>query len=237
MDADDQAFASPKTPAVELVSGHGEASQSKGEEIANGITHAIGFLAALAAMPILAVEAVRHGDTWRLVGGLVFAASAALLFASSTIYHAIPHPRAKRVLRVLDHVSIYVLIAGTYTPLTIGVLRGGWGWSLFGVVWTLALFGIVAKTTIGMRFPRASTALYLLMGWLAVVATGPMLRVLSWEQFAWIVAGGLCYTLGVPFYAWKRRRYAHAIWHVFVLGGAVCHFFAVLLSMRISPPA
>lgn len=208
-----------------------ERHQTFGEELANSITHGVGFFASLAAIPVLALAASRHGDTLRLIGGVTFAISAAILFGASSLYHALPASTAKRVFRVLDHAGIYVLIAGTYTPFTIGVMRGGWGWALFGVVWGMAVAGIVAKSTIGMRFARASTVLYLMLGWLAIIAIPPALEAFTWHQIAWIAAGGLFYTVGVPFYAWKNRRYMHAVWHVFVLGGAICHFVAVLSAM------
>jgi hemolysin III len=161
----------------------------------------------------------------------VFGASALLLFTTSVLYHGTTSPRLKPRLRLLDHSAIYVLIAGTYTPFALGVLDGGWGWTLFGLVWGLALAGITAKLTVGFRFPLASTLLYLAMGWIGVVAARPLMQSLTPTELTWIVAGGLVYTAGVPFYLWKKRRYAHAVWHLFVLGGVACHFVAVLSVM------
>jgi hemolysin III len=203
------------------------------EEIAHTATHAIGALASLIAIPWL-VLAAPAGDGWRLAGGLTFSLSALLLFSTSCLYHSSTSERLKPVLRTLDHSAIFVLIAGTYTPFTIGVMRGAWGWWLFGVIWTLAALGVLAKLTLGFRFPRLSTFMYLGMGWAAVIAIKPLSESLTQDQLAWLLAGGLFYTLGVPFYAWKQRHYTHAIWHVFVLGGVTCHFMAVLGMM--SPP-
>ncbi|MFO1427968.1 MAG: hemolysin III family protein [Steroidobacteraceae bacterium] len=198
------------------------------EEVLHTATHALGVLASLVAIPWLAVEAATRGDALRLVSGVVFGTTALLLFSTSCLYHATRGERLKSLMRVLDHSAIYLLIAGTYTPFTIGVMRGAWGWSLFGVIWGLAVLGVASKLTIGFRYPRLSTALYLGMGWAAMDAVQPLAANLSAAQLRWLVAGGLLYTAGVPFYIWKRRRYTHAIWHLFVLGGVACHFVAVL---------
>ena len=163
-----------------------------------------------------------------MVGAVVFGVSAALLYFTSTLYHAIPTPRAKRVLRVVDHGAIYVLIAGTYTPFTLGVLRGPWGWTLLGLIWGLAALGIVLKAMGGIRYPRLSLALYLAMGWLVVVAAKPLWQLVpAWGLF-WLAAGGLAYTAGVGFYAASRLPYRHFVWHLFVLAGTACHAVAVL---------
>jgi hemolysin III len=201
------------------------------EEIANAVTHGVGLLAAAVALPWLIVAAVAARDEWRLTGVIVFAVSALLLFTASTLYHALPSGRAKRVFRVFDHAAIYLLIAGTYTPFTIGVMRGAWGWILFAIVWAFAVCGVVLKATAGFRFPIASTVLYVAMGWIAVVAIRPLLLTLTPTEIAWLVAGGIVYTAGVPFYA-SRRPFSHAVWHLFVLGGAICHFVAVLGLVR-----
>lgn len=201
---------------------------SLGEEIANSVTHGVALLASLAALPILLVVAVARGDPWQVVGAAIFGATLIMLYTASTLYHALPESRAKRVFRVLDHSAIYLLIAGTYTPFALGALRGAWGWALFGAVWTLAALGITAKATLGFRFPRLSTVIYLLMGWLAVVAFRPLSTQVGPAGLAWLVAGGLCYTAGVIFFAWERIRYGHMVWHLFVAAGSVCHFFAVL---------
>jgi hemolysin III len=199
-----------------------------GEEIANSVTHGVALAASIAALPLLIVAAAARGDPWQIVGGSIFGATLILLYAASTLYHALPHSRAKRVFRVLDHSAIYLLIAGTYTPFALGALRGAWGWALFGSVWTLAVLGITAKATLGFRFPRLSAAVYVAMGWLAVVAIRPLSNELGLAGIMWLIAGGLCYTAGVVFFAWERLRYGHMVWHIFVTAGSVCHFFAVL---------
>jgi hemolysin III len=205
---------------------------SRGEELAHWATHALGAVASLAGIAWLLATAVANGASpWRAIGGVVFGASALLLFTTSVLYHATTSPRLKPRLRLLDHSAIYVLIAGTYTPFALGVLDGAWGWTLFGLVWGLALAGIAAKLTLGFRFPLASTLLYLAMGWIGVVAARPLMQSLTPAELTWIVAGGLVYTAGVPFYLWKNRPYAHAVWHLFVLGGVACHFVAVLSVM------
>lgn len=196
------------------------------EELAHSLTASLGVIACLVAIPWLAWTAA--GDAPRLVAGLVFGTSALGVFVTSVIYHAARQPERKVVLRKLDHAAIYLLIAGTYTPITLIAMRGAWGWTLFACTWTLAVLGIIAKTTLGFRFPRLSTVLYVLMGWIGVVAIGPLAEALSRTELAWIIAGGLVYTAGVPFYVWKSRRYTHAVWHLFVLGGVACHFAAVL---------
>ena len=201
---------------------------SLGEEIANSVTHGVALLASVAALPILVVMAVVRRDPWQVVGGAVFGATLILLYTASTLYHALPQPRAKRVFRVLDHSAIYLLIAGTYTPFALGALRGAWGWTLLAAVWTLAALGITAKATLGFRFPRLSTAIYLMMGWLGIIAVGPLVAQVGPAGVAWIVGGGLCYTAGVIFFAWERLRYGHMVWHLFVTAGSVCHFCAVL---------
>lgn len=207
---------------------------SAGEEIAHSVTHGIGAVLSLLAIPLLAVTAALHGDTLRLVGGVAFGVTALLMFGTSTLYHAARRPRAKKVLRTLDHSAIYLLIAGTYTPFTIGVMRGSVGWTLFGIVWTLAMVGILAKVTGRLRIPMLSAALYVAIGWIGMLVAKQLSAGLTPEQFAWLVAGGVIYTLGVPFYVWKRRPYAHAVWHLFVLAGVGCHFMAVLgvMSLR-----
>ena len=184
---------------------------SLGEEIANAVTHGLGLAASLIGMPVLVVAAAGRGDAALVVGCSVFAASLIALYAASTLYHAVRPSRAKQLLRVVDHVAIYLLIAGTYTPFTLGVLRGAWGWTLFGLVWSFAALGIVFKTVLGMRYPRASTVFYLAMGWLAVVAVRPIVAQVPWPGLVWIAAGGLLYTGGVVFYVLEHRRYSHAV--------------------------
>jgi hemolysin III len=204
-------------------------SQSLGEEIANSIVHGLGLAGSLAALFVLVLVAAGRHDPWQIVGGAVFGVTLVLLYLASTLYHALPVCRAKHVLRVLDHVAIYLLIAGTYTPFMLGVLRGPWGWTLLGTIWSLALLGIIVKCTVGFRFPRLSTAIYVAMGWLVLIAANPLVRHVSPAGLAWLLAGGVCYTGGVAFYATDRRmRYGHAVWHLFVLAGSTCHFLAVL---------
>lgn len=201
---------------------------SLGEEVANSVTHGLGLLASLVGVPVLLATAVAAHDTALIIGSTVFGASLVGLYAASTLYHALPPSRAKRVFRVIDHAAIYLLIAGTYTPFTLGVLRGGWGWLLLGIVWSFAVLGILFKTLGGLRFPRVSTLLYLVMGWLAVVTLRPLAAALPGAGLGLLLVGGLLYTGGVIFFVWERPRYNHTVWHLFVLGGSACHFLAVL---------
>ncbi len=204
--------------------------QTMGEEIANSVSHGAGLLAAAAGVPFLilrGLHSVRGAPA--VVGAVVFAAAVVLVYTASSVYHAWPRGRAKHVLRVVEHSAIFFLIAGTYTPFTLSVLRGPLGWTLLVVVWTLALFGVGLKVFGGLRYPRLSTGLYLAMGWMAVVAIRPLYLGLPHAGFLWLVAGGLSYTLGVVFYLTDHRlRYGHFLWHLFVMGGTACHFFVVL---------
>lgn len=202
--------------------------QTVGEELANAVSHGAGFVAAVIATPFLLAAAARNGGLADLVGAAVFVATVMLAYLASTLYHAVPWPRLKSVLRAVDHSAIFLLIAGTYTPFTLGVLRGGWGWTLFGLVWTLALFGVVMKAFGGVRLPKLSMGIYLGMGWLIVVAIVPLVERMPPAGLAWLVTGGLAYTGGVAFYALDRYRYCHFIWHLFVLAGTACHFVAVM---------
>jgi len=203
--------------------------QSLGEEIANSLSHGIGLLLAIAAIPILVVASASHAGAAQITGVSIFGATMVLAYLSSALYHALPAGKAKRVMQLVDHAAIFLLIAGTYTPFTLGALWGAWGWSLFGVVWGLALMGIVLKTCVGTRYQNLSVSLYLAMGWLVLIAIRPLyLHVPGWGLF-WLVMGGLAYTIGVVFFVLDEKvRYAHAIWHVFVLAGTCCHFVAVL---------
>lgn len=203
---------------------------SRAEELANSLTHGAGLVGSLVALPILLLATTRgEGDGWHLAGSVIYGISLILLYGASTCYHALREGRAKEVLRVLDHSAIYLLIAGTYTPFMLGALRGPWGWSMLAIVWSLALVGIVGKWTIGFRFPWLSTALYLGMGWLIVVAMRPLATHVPRSGLLWLLAGGLCYTGGVVFYVRDQRmRFGHAWWHLCVLGGSVCHYVAVL---------
>lgn len=200
----------------------------RGEDVANSVTHGLGLLASLVGLPVLVLAAAGRGDALEVVGASVFGASLVALYAASTTYHAWPRTPTRGTLQVVDHAAIYLLIAGTYTPFTLGVLRGAWGWTLFGVVWSLAAAGVVTKLLLGVRGPRLSTVLYVAMGWLGIVAIRPMTEHLPAAGLAWLLAGGLLYTAGIAFYAWERLRYGHAVWHLFVLGGSACHFVAVL---------
>jgi hemolysin III len=203
-------------------------SQSNGEETANAFTHGIGLVASLLAFPVLVGGAASRYDAWQVTGVVVFGTTLVALYAASTLYHATRHPKVKRRLRVVDHCAIYLLIAGTYTPFTLGVLRGAWGWTLLGVIWTLALSGVAFKTIGGFRFPRLSVAVYLAMGWACLVAIGPIVARVPPHGVAWLVAGGLLYSLGTVFYSATRLRYTHTVWHLFVLAGSGCHVLAVL---------
>ena len=202
--------------------------ETRREEIANSITHGIGAALSIAALSVLVVFAGLRGDAWRVVSFAIYGATLVLLYLASTFYHVFPNPRVKRVFHVFDHSAIFLLIAGSYTPFCLVTIRGGWGWSLFGVVWGIAIFGIVFKAFFTGRYNFVSTALYIAMGWIAVIAIRPLVAQLPTGAFAWILLGGLSYTVGVVFYAWERLPYGHAIWHLFVLGGSTLHFFAVL---------
>jgi len=199
---------------------------SRPEELAHALTAGLGIVACADALPWLAY--VSYGDTARLIAALVFGASTLAMFVTSVIYHWERDPGRKVAFRKLDHAAIYLLIAGTYTPVALLALRGVQGWVLFAIVWTLAALGIVAKTTVGFRFPRLSTLLYLAMGWICILVIQPLSVNLTGAELTWLIAGGLVYTAGVPFYVWKSRRFTHAIWHLFVLGGVACHFAAVV---------
>lgn len=199
-----------------------------GEEIANSVSHGVALLASIAALPVLVVSALRRHDAAQVAAVSIFGATLIALYASSMLYHAVRAPRAKRILRVFDHGAIYLVIAGSYTPFTLGVLRGPWGWALLFAIWTLAFAGIALKAGFGFGYPKLSTALYLVMGWLVVLAIRPLLAVMSTAGLIWLIAGGLCYTLGVVFFAWERLPYSHFTWHLFVFCGSACHFFAIL---------
>jgi hemolysin III len=198
-----------------------------GEEVAHSVTHGVGLLASVAGLVVLVVQAAATRDPWRITACAVYATTLVLLYGTSTLYHALSATRARRVFRVLDHSAIFLLIAGTYTPFALVSLRGPWGWSLLGIVWSLALLGITAKAVFGTRWPILSTALYVVMGWVVLVAVKPLVANVPPAAIAWLVAGGLAYTSGLVFYAWTRLRYSHAIWHLFVLAGSACHFVAV----------
>lgn len=197
--------------------------------MANSITHGIGIALSLAAFVILVVYASRQGDSWKIISFSIYCTSLVLLYAASTLYHSFSEPRLKHYLKIIDHSAIYLLIAGTYTPFMLVMLRDSIGWILFIIIWCLALMGICFKFFFAHRFRILSTILYLAMGWMIIFAFKPMLNNIPEGGLYWLLAGGVFYSLGVIFYLWKKLLYNHAIWHLFVLGGSICHFFAVLL--------
>jgi hemolysin III len=201
------------------------------EELANALTHGLGATAALAGGAVLITLAALHGDGWQLGASIVFGVALLLLYLASTLYHAIQHPVAKGRLKVFDHCAIYVLIAGTYTPFTLIGLRGPVGWWLFGMIWTLALVGVVFKLFYTGRFKRLSTLIYLAMGWLILVAAKPLFSALDAWTLGWLIAGGVFYTLGTFFYHRPSMRYSHAVWHLFVLAGSISHYIAVFAQI------
>lgn len=203
--------------------------QTRGEELVNALTHGIGAALSIAALVILLVFAVAEGDVWRIVGVSIFGATLINLYLASTLYHAVTSPRIKRILKIVDHSSINLLIAGSYTPITLVTLNGPWGWTLFGIIWALAIFGIVRDIFLpDLKFLAVS--LYIGMGWLVVIAAGPMMELAQSNLLILLALGGLCYTGGVVFYIW-RFKFNHAIWHLFVLAGSILHFFGILLYL------
>jgi len=208
---------------------HAERAQSFGEELANAISHGLGCLLALVALPVLVLAAARSGGAAEVVGVSLFVGSMVLLYGVSTLYHALPPGRAKHWFNRLDHASIFVFIAGSYMPYLLGVLRGAWGWTLFGVIWGIAAFGVGAKLLHRLRHPLWSTGLYVAMGWVALVAVVPLFERLQAPELTWLVAGGLAYTLGAVVFLFDSRwRYGHFVWHLFVLAGSSCHAVAAL---------
>lgn len=207
-----------------------------GEEIAHAVTHGLGILLAIAGLTVLVAYSTRYGDSRHIVGSAIFGSTLVLMYTASTLYHSIPLPRARKVLRIIDHTMIYFLIAGSYTPFTLVTLNGPWGWTLFGITWGLALAGVVFKVFATGRLQKLSLAIYLSMGWCVVVAIRPLIGALATGGLVLLVIGGLCYTGGVVFYVRERLRYHHAIWHVFVLAGSVFHYFAVLFYVMPQPP-
>jgi hemolysin III len=198
------------------------------EEVANAVTHGLGALLSIAALVIMVVFAARDGDSLKIVSASIFGASLILLYSSSTFYHASP-PSLKEFSQKIDHSAIYLLIAGTYTPFTLVTLSGAWGWWVFGIIWFLAVCGIIFQVFFySDRLRIISTIIYLLMGWMVIVAIKPLVNNMELNGLWWLLAGGLSYSGGVAFYLWKKLPFAHSIWHLFVLGGSICHFFAVL---------
>lgn len=205
-----------------------EHAQTRGEEIANSISHGLAVVAVLVGAPFLIIHAVQQGTVWNIVGASVFIGCASLLYLGSTLYHAIPHAKARRVFHVLDHSGIFLLIAGTYTPLMLGLLRGWWGFAVLGVIWFLALSGIVLKALRLITHRRWSNVLYLGMGWMVLIVARPLWEKVPPMFFVWLLAGGLAYSFGILFYNAKRLRYSHFIWHLFVITGTTLHYVAIL---------
>ncbi len=203
------------------------------EEVANSVTHGLGLLAGIVGAVVLVVLGAERGEAWHVVSAAVYGITLVALYAASTLYHVLKGTRAGGALRVLDHCAIYLLIAGTYTPITLVSLRGGWGWTLFGLVWSLALAGIVFKILATGRFAVLSTVVYVLMGWLCIIAVKPMLVLLSPGALALLAAGGVLYTAGTVFYHSRRVPYSHAVWHLFVVAGSVCHYLAIALYVLV----
>lgn len=202
--------------------------QSLLEEIANSISHGLGLTAAVIGTPFLIYHAMQYENTSFIVATCVFATSVLILYLSSTLYHAIPAGNTKDIFRIIDHSAIYLLIAGTYTPFTVGVLKGVWGWSLLGAVWSIALIGIILKAIGKVSHPILSTSLYLIMGWAVLIAIEPLYNKVQTAGLIWLIAGGLFYSVGVYFFANDSRfKYGHFVWHLFVLAGTICHYFAV----------
>ncbi len=204
-----------------------------GEELANSITHGIGVFLGIAILAVLVVFSSLRKSAWEVVSCSIYGATFILLYLGSTLYHSARNPRTRRVLKVVDHSAIYLLIAGTYTPYALAPLRGALGWTIFGVIWGCALLGIFFKVFFTGRFKVVSLASYLFMGWFCIVAVRPLYRELTTAGFVFFAAGGLCYTLGAVFYAWKSMPWSHAIWHLFVLAGSLCHFFSILFGIAL----
>lgn len=212
-----------------MITNISRAQYAKKEEIANWITHAVALLLSITALVLMVVYSARYGDAYHVVSSAVFGTTLILLYGASTLYHLVPVSRLKKVFQKLDHAMIYLLIAGTYTPYTLVNLRGPWGWSIFGVVWGVALTGLLLELIMKKRLGWLSVSLYLCLGWLIVVAVKPLMVHLGGGGMVLLVAGGLFYSLGVIFYLWKRLPFQHAIWHIFVIAGSLCHFFSIFL--------
>ena len=200
-----------------------------GEEIASSVIHGIGTLLAITGLGVLTVYASILGDAWHITSCSIFGATLVILYTASTLYHSIQLPKAKNILRIIDHSAIFLLIAGTYTPFLLVNLRGPWGWSLFGVIWGVAVFGIAFQHILIKKWRMLSVILYVAMGWTVVVAIRPLISSLETGGLVLLVLGGVIYSLGLIFYGWRKMPYSHAIWHVFVLAGSILHFFAILI--------
>jgi len=206
-------------------------TQSLGEEITNSITHGVGIGLSIAALVILVVLASRRGDAWRIVSFSIYGASLILLYMSSTLYHSSVNPKIKKIFRIIDHSAIYLLIAGTYTPVTLTLMRGAWGWTLFGLAWGMAIGGIIITALLLDKLKSLLVLSYVAMGLLVVIAIKPMMQVVPRGMIIWLFIGGACYLLGIIFYLWKRLPYHHPIWHIFVLGGSISHFLGILFYL------
>ncbi|HUR40877.1 MAG TPA: hemolysin III family protein [Verrucomicrobiae bacterium] len=206
-----------------------------GEEVAHALTHGLGVVLAIAGLTVMVARATLYGDAWHIVGASIFGTTLVLMYTASTLYHSIPLPKAKKVLRIIDHSTIYLLIAGTYTPLTLITLNGTIGWTMFGIVWGLALVGVVFKIFATGKFEKLSLGIYLGMGWCILIAAKPLVETMPLGGLILLAAGGLAYSGGVAFYVWERLRYHHAIWHGFVLAGSVLQYFAVLFYVIPGP--
>lgn len=198
------------------------------EELANSLSHGIGVVLSIAGLTILILFAAFYGNPWHIVSFSIFGASLLLLYSMSTLYHSVHHPIVKKVLRFFDHSAIFLLIAGTYTPFVLVNLRGGWGWSIFGVIWACALIGIVIKSVLTGRFQKLSVAVYIVMGWLCLIALKEIVIHVPALSIVLLLLGGISYTAGVIFFAWRKLPYHHTVWHLFVLTGSLFHYFAVL---------
>ncbi|MCU7919999.1 MAG: hemolysin III family protein [Candidatus Thiodiazotropha sp. (ex Epidulcina cf. delphinae)] len=198
-----------------------------GEEIAHAVTHGIGIVLSIAGLALMVSFAALYGDVWHITSCSIYGATLILLYTASTLYHGVTAPRVKRILQRIDHAAIFLLIAGTYTPFTLVNLRGGWGWTLFGLVWGIAVFGVVLVALRWRRLKWLSLTLYLGLGWLVVIALKPLIESVETGGLILLLIGGLCYSLGVIFYVWERLAYHHAVWHLFVMAGSVLHFFSV----------
>jgi hemolysin III len=199
------------------------------EEIAHSVSHGIGALLSVLALVIMIIYSSQYGDAWHVVSSSIYGATLVMLYSSSTLYHAVTLPDLKKILQKLDHAAIFLLIAGTYTPFTLVNLRGGWGWTLFAMVWSIAIAGMIMELIVQKRYQRVSLGLYLGLGWLVMIAIEPMIANVATGGLILLLIGGLFYSLGVIFYVWETLLYHHAIWHLFVLAGSACHFFAVFL--------
>ena len=208
---------------------------SIGEEIANSVTHGVGAALSIAAMSVLIFIASQYGDAWRIVSFSIYGATLFILYLASTLYHAFTHEKTKQFFRLMDHSSIFLLIAGTYTPPTLVAMRGGWGWTLFCLIWAMAIGGLIFELLYIGKYKYITLGIYVTMGWLAIVAIKPMIAMLPDGMMKWIVFGGLFYTLGIVFYVWKKKPYTHAVWHLFVLAGSAMHFFGILFYLAHQP--